>query len=346
MTMERKYFLDCLRKYMNIHSPGGYTEKAIKVCQEEFNEIGLTTYYTKKGALIAVLEGEDTSKVRVVSAHMDTLGGMVKEILPNGRIRFHRIGGGVYHAVEGENCTIITSYGREVRGSIMPIKASTHLYGAEGVSGPRDEYTMGIRLDERVTNKEDVYQLGIQVGDFVCMETRLEITEAGYIKSRYLDNKACVAIVLELCKRLKQQKIKPAYTTHLYISNYEEMGHGVSNVFGPEVEEFVALDIGIVGEGQMSSEYKVSIVAKDAKTVYDLPLRRHLVALAETHQIPYAVDVFNRYSSDATQAIAFGCDFKYACIGPGVDASHHYERTHMEAIEATSHLLEMYLMSK
>lgn len=346
MTMQKSTFLEFLKKYMNLHSPGGYTHKAIEVCEKEFEEIGLRTYYTKKGALIAVLEGENATKERVVSAHMDTLGGMVKEIMPNGKVRFHRIGGGVYDALEGENCTIITQEGKEIRGAIMPLKSSTHLYGADAVSGARDEYNMVVRLDERVASSQDVRDLGIQVGDFVCMEPRLEVTDTGYIKSRYLDNKACLAIVLELCKRFKEQGIKPAYTTLFYISNYEEMGHGVSNVFGPKVDELVALDVGIVGESQTSSEYQVSIAAKDAKTVYDFRLRQHLVGIANAYQIPYAIDVFNRYSSDASQAVGFGCDLRFACIGPGVDASHHYERTHMDAIEATSKLLEMYLISQ
>lgn len=343
--MKRQDMIYFLEKYMRIHSPGGYTQLALECCKNEFEAMGIETYYTKKGALIGVIPGEDTSKERVVSAHMDTLGGIVKEILPSGRIRFHKIGGGVYNALEGENCTIITQEQKHIRGSVMPLKASTHLYGADGVSGVRDEHSMAIRLDERVASKQDVEALGISVGDFVCMETRLEMTDSGFIKSRYLDNKACVAIVLGICKQWREEGIKPACTTLFYMSNYEEMGHGVSNVFSEKVEEFVALDIGIVGEGQMSSEYKVSIAAKDAKTVYDYELRQRLVELCQENQIGYAVDVYNRYSSDATQAIHFGCDFKFACIGPGVDASHHYERTHLEALENTAKLLEKYLLS-
>lgn len=330
---------------MAIHSPGGYTHTALEVCKQDFEAMGLSTYYTKKGALIAVFPGEDASKERVISAHMDTLGGMVKEILPNGKIRFHRIGGGVYSAVEGENCIVINQEGKEFRGSIIPLKASTHLYGQEVVGQPKDEHTMIIRLDERIAARQDVEALGIQVGDFVCMDTRLEVTEKGFVKSRYIDNKACVAIVLEFCKRWQEEKIKPQYTTLFYISNYEEMGHGTSQVLSERVEEFVALDIGIVGEGQTSSEYKVSIAAKDAKTVYDYTLRQHLVGLCKTYGIQYALDVYNKYSSDATQAILAGADFKFACIGPGVDASHHYERTHMEALENTSLLIEKYLLS-
>lgn len=339
-----KGILRGLEKYLAIHSPGGYTKEAIDVCRDEFESLGINTWYTKKGGLIACVPGKNESKKVVVSAHMDTLGGMVKEILVDGRIRYHRIGGGVYHSVEGENCTVITTTGKKIRGSVMPIKASTHLYGQEGASEARNEYTMAIRLDERVATKQEILDLGIRVGDFVCMDTRLEVTESGYVKTRYIDNKAAVAIVLELCKKWYEEKTQPAYTTLFYISNYEEMGHGVSNVFDETVHEFVALDIGIVGSGQQSTEYTVSIAAKDAKTVYDYELRQKLVRLCEAYQIGYAVDVYNRYSSDATQAIQFGCDFKFACIGPGVDASHHYERTHIEALQNTSKLLEVYLL--
>ena len=321
--MNTKDMLTYLEKYMSIHSPGGYTHHALEICKKDFEEMGIETYYTKKGALIAVLPGEDTSRERVVSAHMDTLGGMVKEILPNGKIRFHKIGGGAYSAIEGENCTIITNDGVQVRGSIIPLKASTHIFGQDVVGSAKDEYSMVVRLDEEVTTKQDVEALGIQVGDFICMDTRLEVTEKGFIKSRYLDNKACVAIVLELCKRWQMDNIKPKYTTLFYISNYEEMGHGTSHVFSERVEEFVALDIGIVGEGQVSSEYKVSIAAKDARTVYDYSLRQQLTKVCQIYDINYAVDVYNKYSSDATQAIGAGADFKFACIGPGVELPLH-----------------------
>lgn len=344
--MREQNIKDFLTKYMNIHSPGGYTRIALLECQREFESMGISTYFTKKGGLIATLPGKDTSKQSVISAHIDTLGGMVKEILPNGRIRFHKIGGGVYHSLEGENCTLITATGKSFRGSILPLKSSTHLYGPEGISGPRDEHTVAIRLDEKITCAQDVHALGIHVGDFVCMDTRLEITGNDYLKSRYLDNKACLAIVLDICKRWKENNITPEYTTLFYISHYEEMGHGVSNVFGDKVHEFIALDIGIVGDGQQSDEYKVSIAAKDAKTVYDFELRQKLTNLCQSHDIDYAVDVYNRYSSDASQAVSFGCDFKFACIGPGIDASHHYERTHMDALINTSKLIEAYLLAK
>lgn len=344
--MREQNIKDFLTKYLDIHSPGGYTKEALLACQKDFEAMGIATYFTKKGGLIATFKGKDSSRESVISAHIDTLGGMVKEILPNGRIRFHKIGGGVYHALESENCTLLTASGKSFRGSILPLKSSTHLYGPEGISGPRDEHTVAIRLDEKVTCAQDVYDLGIHVGDFVCMDTRLEITDNGYIKSRYLDNKACLAIVLDICKRWQENNIMPEYTTLFYISHYEEMGHGVSNIFSDKVHEFIALDIGIVGEGQQSSEYKVSIAAKDAKTVYDFELRQKLTNLCQAHQIDSAVDVYNRYSSDASQAVSFGCDFKFACIGPGIDASHHYERTHMDALTQTSKLIEAYLLAK
>lgn len=348
--MIESQFKHFLTHYLSMPSPGGYTEKAILNCKQDFEALGLSTHLTKKGGLIAVLPGKDTSKQVAISAHMDTLGGMVKEILPNGHIRFHKIGGGLYHALEGENCTIITSTGKTVRGSIMPLKSSTHLYGQDGASEPRNEFSVAIRLDEKVSSVSDVHQLGIQVGDFIYMDPRLEITENGFIKSRYIDDKACVAIVLELCTRWVKEGIQPNYTTFFYISNFEEMGHGISNIFNSNspfsnVHEFVALDIGIVGHTQTSSEYKVSIAAKDARTVYDYALRQKLVNCCEQDKIPYAVDVYNRYSSDASQAMGFGCDFKFACIGPGIDASHHYERTHMESILATSKLIESYLLN-
>ncbi|MHC1747958.1 MAG: M42 family metallopeptidase [Cellulosilyticaceae bacterium] len=344
--MDTQKIYTYLEKYLSIPSPGGYTKTAISACKQDFERMGIETSYTKKGGLIATMIGEDSSKQVVISAHMDTLGGMVKEILPNGRIRYHRIGGGVYNSVEGENCILMTGEGKQFQGSVMPLKASTHIYGQEGASESRNEHTMVIRLDEPINGKQDVLDLGINVGDFIAMEPRFVVTENGFIKSRYLDNKACIAVILELCERWQTMKIIPAYTTQFYISNFEEMGHGVSNVFEENVFELIALDIGIVGEGQQSKEFGVSIAAKDAKTVYDYSLRQKLEQLCKKNEITYATDVYNRYSSDASQAVQFGCDFKFACIGPGVDASHHYERTNVQALIATSKLLEAYLMSE
>ena len=346
MNVNMDYLLKVMKKYMEIPSPGGYTKKAIEEAEKDFKALGLETSITKKGALIATLKGKNTEEQVMISAHIDTLGAMVKEIQKDGRIKYKKIGGGCFSAIEAENCYVVNRKGEKFRGSVIPKMASTHIYGQELANCQRNENNILIRLDEKVGSKEDVLALGINVGDFVYMDTRTEITESGFVKSRYLDDKVAVAMLFEIARYFKDNNIMPEYTTHLYISNYEEMGHGVAvNSIPKNVGEMIAIDIAPVGEGQESSEYAVTIAAKDRKTVYDYELRSKLVNIAEENGIDYRVDVFNSYSSDATQLIQQGADFKFACVGPGVDATHHYERTHSLAIENNVKLLINYLQN-
>lgn len=347
MNINIEYTLEMMKKYMAIPSPGGYTRIAISEAKEDFEALGFETVVTKKGALLATLKGEIDEEHIMITAHMDTLGAMVKDITADGRLKYHKIGGGCWGAVEGENCYVITRKGRKVRGSVMPKYASTHVYGQELANSIRNENNMSIRLDEKVHSKAEVLALGINVGDFIYMDTRTEVTESGFIKSRYLDDKSAVAMLFEIGRYFKENNLKPKYTTHFFISNYEEMGHGVAMASIPEkVKEMVAIDIGPVGDGQQSSEYAVSITAKDKKSVYDFELREKLVNLSEENNIDYRVDVFNSYSSDSTQIIQQGADVKFACIGPGVDATHHYERTHIDAIENNIKLLISYMLAE
>ncbi|NMA86952.1 MAG: M42 family metallopeptidase, partial [Tissierellia bacterium] len=204
---------------------------------------------------------------------------------------------------------------------------------------------MLVRIDEKVHSKEDVLKLGINIGDFIVMDTRTEITESGFVKSRYLDNKLAVAIVLEICRYFKESSIIPKYTTHFFISNYEEVGHGISQV-PSGTAEMIAIDVGIVGEGQESNEYSVSVAAKDRRSPYDFEFRNRLVDIAEENNIDYVVDLYNFYSSDATHAAQQGQDVNFASLGPAVDASHHYERTHIDSIINTTKLLINYLLSE
>jgi putative aminopeptidase FrvX len=270
---------------------------------------------------------------------MDTLGQMVKSITDDGRLTIHKLGGGGWTAIEGENCTIHTRAGKTYRGSIIPKDASVHIHGLKAYE-KREQEDMRVRIDEKVSSKDEVKELGISVGDIVTMDTRTEFTENGFIKTRYIDNKSAVAIAMILAKRFKEEK--PKQTVYFIFSNYEEVGHGVTTL-PQDIEELIAIDIGTVGYEQTSTEYAVSICAKDNKSPYDYDFVTRLVNTCEEHDVPYNVDVFNHYGSDATQVIMTGGDVRFACVGPGVEATHHYERTHMEAIEATTDLLYYYL---
>ena len=346
MKFDLNNIISKMSKYLNIPSPSGYTDLAILECKKDFEKLGLKCQITNKGCLVATLLGKDDTNQITISAHMDTLGAMVKEIMPDGKIKYHKIGGGCWAAVEGENCNIITKNNGHIRGTVVFKYSSTHTYGQVLAASERTGNNMFIRIDEKVHCKQDVLDLGINVGDFVYMDTRFEYTKYGFIKTRYIDNKAAVAIILELARYFKENNIKPEYTTNFFISTYEEVGHGLSKAIPHNTKELVSIDVAPIGEGQTSTEYSTCIVAKDKLTVYDSYLRFKLTDIAEKNNINYNIDVFNSYGSDSSQAILWGEDLRFANIGPGIDTSHHYERTHIDAIENTIKLLGAYICTK
>lgn len=332
-------FKKTMKKYLDIPSPSGFTKMAMEVAKNELDQLGIENFYTKKGALVATIKGESKEAI-AITAHMDTLGAMVKSITEDGKLTYHGIGGGAWSAIEGENCQVFTRSGKVYRGSIIPTEASTHIHGLKSYE-KREQKHMRVRLDEMVSNSADVKKLGISVGDIIAMDTRTEFTDNGFIKTRYIDNKAAVAMVFVLANKFK--KTPPKQTVYFIFSNYEECGHGLSYI--PEdVEELIAIDIAPVGFEQTSTEYAVTIAAKDKKTPYDYEFVTRLVHTCEANEIPYNVDVFNHYSSDASQYISSGGDVRFACIGPGVDGTHHYERTHIKSIEASIDLLYNYCL--
>ncbi len=331
---------------LNTPSPSGDTKEVISLVKGYFDELGVQTRYTNKGALIATITGVNTQRHRVISAHVDTLGAMVKEITPNGRLRMSQIGGYPWNAIEGEYCTISSSNGKRYTGTILTNKASTHVHGAESSENKRSEKSMEVRIDEVVSSQDDVKKLGISVGDFIYFDPRCEVTESGYIKSRHLDDKAGVACLLAAVRELKEKGIQPAYTTHCMISNYEEVGHGANSAIPQETFEYLAVDMAAPGDGQTSHEQKVTICAKDSSGPYDLQFRNLLTELGEKEHINYVVDIYPFYGSDASAMLRAGHDIRHALIGPGVDASHSFERTHVDGLEATTKLLVAYMVSK
>lgn len=344
MNIDLKYTLKKTVELLAIPSPVGYTHMAIEWVRKELESLGVKKYnITKKGALIAYVKGKDSNYKKMISAHVDTLGAVVKKVKKNGRLEITNVGGFAWGSVEGEHVTIHTLSEKTYTGTILPIKASVHVYGDVAREMPRTEETMEIRIDEDVKTDQDVFKLGILQGDFVSLDPRTRVLENGYIKSRYLDDKLCVAQILTYLKYLKDNKLKPRTDLYIYFSNFEEIGHGVS-VFPEDLDEFIAVDIGLVaGEDAHGDEKKVNIIAKDSRSPYDYSLRKKLQEAADKNKIQYTVGVHNRYGSDATTAILQGFDFKYACIGPNVDATHHYERCHNDGIVETIKLLIAYL---
>lgn len=337
------YVIDSLVDLCRIPSPTGFATDAIAYVERQLRAMRVERRLTRKGALVAFLPGSEGGPVRTLAAHVDTLGCMVKEIKKNGRLRLTRVGGYSMSTVEGEYCTVHTASGNLVTGTILVCKASTHVHGEQHHKQERNEENMEVRLDARVASLEDVKALGIQVGDFVSLDPRTTVTPDGFIKSRHLDNKACAAVLLGLARMASEGALRPSGPTYLFFSNYEETGHGASAGIPPETDELVALDMAAMGDGQTSDEYSVTVCVKDSSGPYDYDLSRHLQRLAAENAIPYQIDIYPFYGSDASAALRAGGEFRAALVGPGIDASHSYERTHMDSLAATTRLMVAYL---
>ncbi|KHD84861.1 M42 family metallopeptidase [Heyndrickxia ginsengihumi] len=337
--------LRLVEELVKIPSPSGNTQKVIDFCENYLKGLKVETRKNRKGGLLVTIQGKDNSKHRMLTAHVDTLGAMVKEIKGNGRLKLSMIGGFRWNAVEGEYCQIETASGKTYTGTILMHQTSVHVYKEAG-KAERNEENIEVRIDEKVTNEDEVRALGIAEGDFVSFDPRVQITESGFIKSRHLDDKASTAILLKLVKTISEQHISLPYTTHILISNNEEIGYGGNSNITPETVEYLAVDMGAIGDGQRTDEYTVSICAKDASGPYHYRLRKHLVQLAEENHIEYKVDIYPYYQSDASAAIRAGHDIVHGLVGPGIDASHAYERTHQSSILHTENLLLAYVQSE
>lgn len=341
--MDKNYVKNLLEELLNIYSPTGDTENAILFMEEKFKELNIPSRRTNKNALIATIEGQEKEAI-TFSGHVDTLGLMVKEIKSNGRLAFSLVGGFSPTSVETENVFIKTYDGKLIPGTVLYNEASVHVYDTT-TSAQRSIKNMEVRIDEVVENAEDVKKLGISVGDFIYLDPRCRIYDSGFIKSRHLDDKACIAAMMGLAKYLVENNIKPKNTINFFISNYEEIGHGSSYI--PEnTVEFFAVDMAAPGVGQESDERAVTICAMDSSTPYDLGMRNKLRKIAEEKNIDYRIDIYPHYGSDASAALSSGYDIRCALIGPGVDASHSYERTHILGIENTYKLMLEYLLDK
>lgn len=335
---------DFLVSLLNTPSPTGFTGAAIALTESAFQSLGYPTRRTRKGGLLVTIPGKKEDAPRGLTAHIDTLGAMVREIKSNGRLKLTKIGGFPWHFVEGEGCQIFTQSGKTVRGSILVDAASVHVYGARAGETARDDDHMEVRLDARTTSAEETRALGIAVGDFVAFDPRVEVLE-GFIRARHLDDKAGVAAILAAVQALNAAGLQPVQTTHILISNYEEVGHGAAAGLPPELTELVAVDMAAVGEGQTSDEFHATLCVKDSGGPYHHGLSNRLRRLAETYAIPYKVDIYPYYGSDGEAAWRAGADIAVALIGPGVDASHNYERTHTDALEATARWILAYLLN-
>ncbi len=336
------YIIKTLEDIVNIPSPSGFTKEVMEYVKKEAESFGLTCQYSNRGGLLIEMVGRENEESLLLSAHVDTLGAMVRSITNDGLLRFSLVGGYTMHSVEGSYCKVHTREGKVYTGTILSKSPSVHSYD-DARTLERSEKNMEIRIDELVKNKNEVIALGISNGDYISFDPKFEYTESGFVKSRHLDDKASVAVLLGLLKELTEENTIPARKLRLLISNYEEVGFGASWI--PEdVTEFIAVDMGALGDDLSGEEFKVSICAKDSSGPYDYELTSKLIALAKEQELDYAVDIFPHYGSDASAALRGGNNIKAALIGQGIHASHGMERTHKKGLENTLKLLKSYVI--
>ena len=339
MTFPSDYFKDTLTHILSMDSPTGYTHHVIDRLATLVQALGYTPTKDSKGNLTVVVPGS-TDKHIGVSAHVDTLGLMVRGINGDGTLSFTKLGGPSLPTLDGEYCNIYTRDGMRYEGTILSNSPSVHVY-ADANTRPRDESNMHIRLDEVVSNRADVNKLGIQAGDIVAYDPKIVFTAQGFIKSRFLDDKLSVALIITLLKDWVDTGTQPVHTVHFMFSTYEEVGHGLSHI-PSHLSEVLALDMGCIGSDLTCTERDVSICAKDSSGPYDYALTTKLINLAKANKLDYAVDIYPMYGSDVSAAQRGGNDIRGALIGAGVAASHGMERSHMDGAQNTYQLLYLY----
>ncbi len=341
LTIDTNYLKLMLETILKCHSPSGFCYDVMDIIEAEALHCGYKFEKTNKGCGIITIPGESTKEVIGLSAHVDTLGAMVRSITPQGTLKFTLVGGPIAATLDGEYCKIRTREGKIYTGTFLSTSPAAHVY-TDSKDKPRTPETMEVRIDEIVQSKEDVEKLGICAGDYIFIDPKTVITPSGFVKSRFIDDKGSVACLMTLLRLLKDEQVKPKYTTKMLISVYEEVGHGASYI--PEdITEMIAVDMGCIGEDLNCTELDVSICAKDSGGPYDYYMTTKLVQLAKANKIKHVVDIYPMYGSDVGAALRGGNNIRGALIGPGVHASHGMERTHITALENTIQLLYAYL---
>ncbi len=332
--------MDIAKRLLSIDSPSGFTQNVVREAEQIAQDHGYATRRTNKGNLIISVPGREKGKKIGLCAHVDTLGLMVRSITADGMLMITRIGGPILPTLDGEYCRIYTREGKVYTGTILSLSPAAHVFD-DAATRLRDEKNLAVRIDEKVKSRGDVEALGICAGDFVCIDPKTTVTESGFLKSRFIDDKGSAAILLTLLRLMHFAKVRPRYDTDVCFTVHEEVGHGGATL--PQVDELLAVDMGCVGEDLTCTEYQVSICAKDNNGPYDYEMVSRLVELAKANGVDYAVDIYPHYGSDVAVAWRTGMDVKGALIGPGVHASHGMERTHFDGMKASIDLVSLYL---
>jgi peptidase M42 family hydrolase len=343
---DRVWMVDTLLALLQTPSPAGRTDAVMQLIGDIFHDLGVPFSLTRRGALTAELAGKSKTTDRAVVVHSDTIGCMVRDLKDNGRLALIPVGTFSARFAAGARVRIFSDDPDEfITGTVLPLKASGHAFGDEIDIQPTDWEHVEIRVDRRVSSREDLVSLGLQVGDFVAMITSPELTADGFIVSRHLDGKAGVAIALALAKNFSENKVVLPHRTTIMVTITEEVGHGASHGLPADVAELVSVDNAVCAPGQHSLEDGVTIPMADMHGPFDYHLTRRLCRLAEERGIPFARDVFRYYRSDVAAAIEAGAGTRAALVGFGLDGSHGWERTHLDSLEATYCLLHAWLQT-
>lgn len=342
MEQYTTYAVEKAVELLAIDSPTGFTKVAADWVKKEFEALGFSATLTNKGGVLVDLGGADAENALLLEAHTDTLGGMVAEVKGNGRLRLTNLGGMRAENSETENVRVYTRAGRVIEGTLQLCNASVHVNGAFADT-KRSFDTTEVLLDENVKSADDARALGIEVGDIVCFDPRTRVTASGYIKSRFLDDKLSVGILLGFAKYLADNRITLSRRVYVHVTVYEEVGHGGAASVPAGVTEAISVDMGCVGDGLTCTERQVSICAKDSGGPYSYEVVGKLIDAAKATGADYAVDVYPHYGSDVEATLGGGADVRHGLVGSGVYASHGYERSHRDGVKNTLSVLRGYL---
>ncbi|WP_421683874.1 osmoprotectant NAGGN system M42 family peptidase [Stutzerimonas urumqiensis] len=338
------YLQRVLLEMLAIPSPTGFTDTIVRYVAERLAELGIPYELTRRGTIRGTLKGRHNSPDRAVSAHLDTIGAIVREIHPTGRLGLAPVGCWSSRFAEGSRVSVFTDHG-VIRGSVLPLMASGHAFNTAVDELPISWDHVELRLDAYTYSRAETCALGVNVGDFVAFDPMPEFTESGYISARHLDDKAGVAALLTGLKAVIDSGQLPPIDCHPLFTITEETGSGAAAALPWDVSEFVGIDIAPSAKGQESTEHAVTIALQDSGGPYDYHLSRHLLRLAAEHEVPARRDLFRYYHSDAQSAITAGHDIRTALLAFGCDATHGYERTHLDSLAAMSRLIALYVMS-
>lgn len=335
--------LKVTNQLLAIDSPSGYTHNATNFLEQFAIDYKIPFYYNNKGNILFETKTTNSNaKTVLVASHVDTLGLMVRSINSDGTLNVTPIGGPIASTLNGEYVRVYTRDNQVYEGTVLVNSASIHVY--KDANKQVEFEDLIVRLDAEVKTQQDVLDLGIDHGDVICYDPKTRITD-DFINSRFLDDKLCVGIVLDLLQEIATSNLELKYNVIWSFSTYEEVGHGMAHI-PANVSEIIALDMGCVGKDLNGSEHKVSICAKDSSGPYDYFLTSELVNICKSNNIDYALDIYPFYGSDASSALRAGNDIKAVLIGPGVAASHGMERSHLNGAINCQQLLENYLLRK